>query len=284
MIKAVFKFSGPGGSQWTEILYTSGTFTPQNDPIPVSVRIARLAFLDDQSMLRSIRYSNPDARDRASAIQEYNVAGTYNGGTEQAAIPEVSLVYTMSSVTPLGNRKIHFHGLNELQYDVNIQTGNVAVKQAVKDLVNQFMSEYVNSGGVIRLLTRNVTIGSGLSHVTSVKEDLDNPQNSIVTTKENHGIVLGDMVRIRGASKKSAPGLNGTYMALAFTAKTITINYTAPSDVTLFSGGCFLRLNTYVANAAVANWSYHSVVGRKVKGSFFGSRGARSGNKLRHSA
>lgn len=284
MIKAVVRFTGVSGSKWMELYYFSGNFSNGVTPFTQQMIQSRLSFLDNQAMMRSIRYSNPDGGTRASAPIDVSLAGTYPSGGEEAAQPGIYASYTLSSVTPLATRKIKFHGLNTKQYGISATTGNPFVAADFNTRVLGFLTLLVGGGAVIRCLTRGVTLGNGLSQVTQVARDNVNVKNSVITTAQNHGIPDNAMVLIRGADKKVLPGLNGTFKLLAKTATTLTVNYTMPTATVAVSGGCFVRNNDFTQTAAIALGSFHSIGSGKVKEAFFDSRGARSGTKIRHLA
>lgn len=284
MIKCVAKFSGVGGSKWSELYYFAGNVSSSNVGFTSLMQIARCAFLDKRSMLRSVRYSNPDGNLRASFPIDLSLNGTWDSGTTDPDQAGQAIVYTLSSANPLASRKIVFHGLNEDQTGVNIATSQPYVGQATKSAINEFLNIYATGGGVIRCLIRGVVVGAGLIQVNSIARSMVNAENTVLTCAEAHGLTRGQQCLIRGADRKTAPGLNGVYMVLAVDGLWLTVNYKAPAAATVFNAGCFIRANTFNQSAAITSFSYHSVVSRKVKGSFFDSRGARSRRALRHLA
>lgn len=284
MIKAVVRFSGVAGSKWTELYYFSGSFGSGSLPFTPQMIASRLSFLHPQNALRSIRYSNPDGGSRASAPIEVNSAGFWPSTGAVAAQPGTYASFTMSSLSPLATRKVKFHGLATNQFSIDDTSGNPTISSTFRNAAIGFISLLRNGGGVIRCLTRGVTLGSGLSQVTQVARDATNTRNAVLTTQQNHGITVNQMVLIRGADRKVLPGLLGTFKALAVTATTITINYTMPTATVAVSGGCFVRLADYSPSAAITSADYHSIGTGKVREAFFDSRGARSAQKVRHLA
>lgn len=284
MIKCVVKFSGVSGSKWAEMFFFSGSFDRTAQPFGPSLQTARLNFLDNQSYLKSIRYSNPDSATRASSIYEFQSKGFYPSDGENAALPGLAAVWTLTSTNPLASRKVWLHGLNEKQFGVNTQTGNPEITDEARGLMGAFCAAVANNGGSIRCLKRNVTLGNGLFQVLKAEMDVDNFANTRLTTKGSHGFTVPVNVLIRGADRKTAPGLNGTFKLLAQTATTLTINYQMPTQTVQFSPGCFVRTAEYETSCPIDGVGFHSLSVRKVQESFFGSRGARSRRAIRHLA
>jgi len=284
MIKTTLKFTGVGGSTWTELLYFAGTFSQSAAPFNNQLIAQRLAFLDNQCTLRLIKYSNPDGGTRASAVFAVNQKGTYVSGGNAAALADVAAVWQLNSATPLASRKMWMHGMNTAQYTVDQTTGEPYILAGAKQQIQAYVSLLVFGGMVIRCLTRGLSLGNGLFAITQAERDPLNPKNTILTTQGNTGFAANDMLVIRGTDRKTAPGLTGTYKALTVATNKITVNYTMPTATVAFSGGATVRQATYVSSAAVTQASYHSIAAKKVKETFFDSRGARSAQRIRHLA
>lgn len=280
-----FQASGiSGGNTWTEVYYsTAGSITQAATFHPGFLGL-RLAMLHPTARLNKIRVSdigNP----RITSLVKVGSQGTADAAQQPAPI-DSAIVCTLNSITGPGRRKLWLRGwsigtglgLGDAFRDP--ASGNDVFTAGFKQKLKSWLIGLASNAYIVLVRTKATVAGFQPFDVTNA-DGTSADGKTVLTLVQQPTFAVNDNILATKFSTKDLPSLSGTFKVIAVAANKVTITYTTPSNLAFNTPGAQVRKLVYLETATIDAPSSGPdyIGGRKSRGAFFGTRGARSAHR-----
>lgn len=291
IFKEVWQFSSPGitgASVWSEVYYSSSGSLAFAAAFGQNFLAKRLALLHPINILNKIRLSDI-ANPRATTLVTIGQSGTGLPTLTPAPIDSAIICNLASTVAP-GRRKLWLRGWIGAGGGYGgdgyrgSQTGSDFFSSIFKANLAAWFGKLQDNGYIVLVRQKANVVGFTPFYVSKVDGTAGNGY-SVITTNGATGFAIGSQAIFARFSKKDFPALNGVFTVVNAAGNQITIPYVTPENQALIPTTGYVRqlgyLSTAVIDASISGPTF--ITGRKSKGPFSGSRGAKSATrKLRY--
>lgn len=282
-VKYTLNFRAKDGGTWEEEYWSNAASVSGIGVVGLASINKRLAFLDSNSILTTIRAADDTAL-RVTKFQDVEKSGQsiILGGltpSDTAMVVEVS-----SGQAPISTRRIWIRGTNSSMWAIDVN-GVETFGGGIAGKIQAWIGDRASQGWGIKRLKKVRLVPPNVTAVTVV-DGSANPGHSVVTTIGNHGLAVGDTCIMYRQSTKDLPALRGFWVVEASpTPTTFIIPYRTPRDGGPIPAGGVVRkaefdvVQTFDPTTVRLLHIYH----HDTKDAFFGSRGNRRAARIRHS-
>lgn len=283
VFKEIWNFT-LGQYRWSEVWYSAASSIDVAATFSNAFKAGRMALCDPATTWVDVIITDTQDptvhKEVRIGVSGSDAAG---GNAVGPANPAEAIVSKLKSATSRAVRHWWLRGLHETATSVTPETGVSRIQPAIEVVLKEFFLALQNSGYIIARRQPTSLAGFGKIFISEVNGTAGNNQ-SIVTTKTDHGYAVGDIVTFHRVDKKVLPGLKGAFTVLAKTNNTLTIDYSTPQNLDILTVAGYVRkyLIDGTATIKASECRFFSCATRQTKNASIGSRGAQRAARLRH--